>query len=157
MGRWTAASCSTLVAGCLIRFPQLPPAATAANRAHLGSRARERVRVEGRIRIVTRDERGSEGWAWGNVRAAWYEVATASEGRSTAASRRYMSSTSTAKRLMLVCTGEVVGVEDALVVRSGCGAPRSALEEHFVLVIGVLLRLVLGYGTRLGALCCFGY
>jgi hypothetical protein len=55
----------------------------------------------------------------------------------------------------LVCTCEIVRVEDALVVGSSGGASWSALEKHFVLVIGVVLGLGFDYGAGLGAFCRF--
>jgi hypothetical protein len=57
---------------------------------------------------------------------------------------------------MLVCTCEIVRIEDALVVLSRCGASWSALEKHLILVIGVIYGLALGYGAGLGSLCRFG-
>lgn len=57
---------------------------------------------------------------------------------------------------MLACTCKIVGVEDALVVRSSCGASWSALEKDLVLVIRIVIGLALDCGAGLGSLCRFG-
>jgi hypothetical protein len=67
-----------------------------------------------------------------------------------------MTFTSTTRGLMLACTCKIVGVEDALVVRSSCGASWSALEKDLVLVIRIVIGLALDCGAGLGSLCRFG-
>lgn len=102
----------------------------------------------------------SEDWAWRNVCAARCKVTTAPEGWSTATAGRRMTSTSTARGLLLVCASKIVRVEDVLVAGSGGRASRGALEKYLVLVIGDVFGLSLVYvrvdGAGLGSLCGFG-
>jgi hypothetical protein len=122
----------------------------------MGRRSNERIGVERLVGVVTRRGWRTEGRSRCDVGSTRRKVTAASESRRASSSARCsMSSTSTTGRLVLVCTAEIIGVEDALVVCRCCRTFRS-LEEYCIFFVRVVYRFAIRYVAGLWPLSRFG-